>query len=40
MTNDSVNLQPTVIPLSKTHALALYRQMYSPIKKYIQTKNS
>ncbi len=33
MTNDSVNLQPTVIPLSKTHALALYRQMYSPIKK-------
>ncbi|WP_044247229.1 exo-alpha-sialidase [Francisella hispaniensis] len=33
MTNDGVNLQPTVVPLSKTHALALYRQMHSPIKK-------
>lgn len=33
MTNDGVNLQPTVIPLSTNHALALYRQMKSSIKK-------
>lgn len=39
MTNDGVNLQPTVVPLSKTHALALYRQMHSPIKEYILTKH-
>ncbi|MED7819513.1 MULTISPECIES: sialidase family protein [unclassified Francisella] len=42
MTNDGVNLQPTVVPLSKTHALAFYRQMYSSIKKIYtnQTSNS
>ncbi|BCD91333.1 hypothetical protein fh0823_14720 [Francisella halioticida] len=42
MTNNGVNLQPTVVPLSKTHALAFYRQMHSSIKKiYInQTYNN
>ncbi|QIW10712.1 exo-alpha-sialidase [Francisella sp. LA112445] len=42
MTNNGVNLQPTVVPLSKTRALAFYRQMYSPMKKIYtnQTYNS
>lgn len=42
MTNDGVNLQPTVVALSKTHALAFYRQMYSSIKKIYtnQTEDS
>ncbi|AJI73830.1 BNR/Asp-box repeat protein [Francisella tularensis subsp. novicida GA99-3548] len=40
MTNDGVNLQPTVVPLSKTHALALYRQMHSPIKRIYTNETS
>ncbi|MED7787886.1 sialidase family protein [Francisella sp. 19X1-34] len=42
MTNDGVNLQPTVVAISKTHALAFYRQMHSSIKKIYanQTDNS